>query len=161
MALPSTPQDLAELAAQEERLAFDRFDNATAWELGVTLVTAAQAAALPVVVSIVRGGQRLFQAALPGTSPDNDDWVERKSRVVLLFGHSSLYVGTEARMKGSTFEDRADLDHALYAAHGGSFPAIVRRVGVVGAITVSGLPQMDDHAFLVDQLTAFLTTGTR
>ena len=95
MSLPSTPQDLAELAAQEERLVFDRFDNATAWDLGVALVTAAQAATLPVVVSITRGGQRLFHAALPGTTPDNDDWVERKSRVVLRFGHSSLYMGTE------------------------------------------------------------------
>jgi uncharacterized protein (UPF0303 family) len=160
MALPSTPQDLAELAAEEERLVFDRFDNATAWDLGVALVTAAQAARLAVVVSIARGGQRLFHAALAGTAPDNDDWVERKSRVVLRFGHSSLYVGTQARTKGSTFEDRADLDHALYAAHGGSFPVIVRHVGVVGAVTVSGLPQLDDHAFLVAQLTAFLANGT-
>ena len=49
---------VAELAAQEERLVFGRFDNATAWELGLALVTAAQAGNLPVVVSIVRGGQR-------------------------------------------------------------------------------------------------------
>jgi uncharacterized protein (UPF0303 family) len=161
MALPSTPQDLAELAAQEERLVFDRFDNATAWDLGVALVTAAQAEALPVVVSITRGGQRLFHAALPGTTPDNDDWVERKSRAVLRFGHSSLYLGTQARVKGGAFEDRGDLDHTVYAAHGGSFPVTVRNVGVVGAVTVSGLPQLDDHAFLVGQLTAFLAGAPR
>ena len=105
MTLPSDGQDLAELAAQEQRLVFDYFDNATAWDLGVQLVTAAREASLPVVVSITRGGQRLFHAALEGTSPDNDDWVERKSRVVLRFGHSSLYVGTKARAAGSTFED--------------------------------------------------------
>jgi uncharacterized protein (UPF0303 family) len=157
MPLPSTSEDLAELSAQEERLVFDRFDNATAWDLGVALVTAAQAAALPVVVSITRGGQRLFHAALPGTTPDNDDWVERKSRVVLRFGHSSLYIGTQARVKGGAFEDRGDVDHARYAAHGGSFPVTVRGVGIVGAVTVSGLPQLDDHGFLVDQLTTFLT----
>ena len=159
MALPSTPQDLAELAAQEDRLVFGQFDHATAWDLGVALVTAARAAALPVVVSIRRGGQRLFHAALPGTSPDNDDWVERKSRVVLRFGHSSLYVGTQARVNGRAFEDRGDVDHALYAAHGGSFPLTVRGVGVIGTVTVSGLPQLDDHKFLVDQLTAFLAAS--
>jgi uncharacterized protein (UPF0303 family) len=156
MTLPSDAQELAELAAQEQRLVFDDFDNATAWDLGVQLVTAARKASLPVVVSITRGGQRLFHAALEGTSPDNDDWVERKSRVVHRFGHSSLYLGAKARAAGSTFEDRTGLDPARYAAHGGSFPVIVRRVGVVGSVTVSGLPQLEDHAFVVEQITSFL-----
>ena len=156
MSLPSDAQDLAGLAAQEQRLVFDEFDNATAWELGVQLVTAARDASLPIVVSITRGGQRLFHAALDGTSPDNDDWVERKSRVVHRFGHSSLYMGTRSRAAGSTFEDSTGLDLASYAAHGGSFPVIVRRVGVVGSVTVSGLPQVEDHSFVVEQITVFL-----
>ena len=88
--------------------------------------------------------------------PDNDSWVERKVRVVLRFGHSSLYCGTQARVAGSTFEERTGLPLAEYAAHGGSFPIAVRGVGVVGAVTVSGLPQVEDHAFVVDQLTRFL-----
>jgi uncharacterized protein (UPF0303 family) len=159
MTLPADAQDLAELAAQEQRLVFDEFDNATAWDLGVQLVTAAREAALPVVVSITRGGQRLFHAALEGTSPDNDDWVERKSRVVHRFGHSSLYMGTKARAASSTFEERSGLDPARYAAHGGSFPVIVRRVGVVGSVTVSGLPQVEDHRFVVEQLSLFLARG--
>ncbi len=156
MTVPSTAQDLADLAAQEERLVFTAFDHDTAWALGEQLVQAARAAALPVVVSITRGGQRLFHAALPGTAPDNDTWVERKVRVVLRFGHSSLYVGTQARAAGSTFEERTGLSLSEYAAHGGSFPITVRGVGVVGAVTVSGLPQVEDHAFVVDQLTRFL-----
>jgi uncharacterized protein (UPF0303 family) len=156
MTLPADAQDLAELAAQEQRLVFDEFDNATAWDLGVQLVTAAREAALPVVVSITRGGQRLFHAALEGTSPDNDDWVERKSRVVHRFGHSSLYMGTNARAASSTFEERTGLDPARYAAHGGSFPVSVRGVGVIGSVTVSGLPQVEDHRFVVEQLTVFL-----
>lgn len=158
MTLPSDSSAIAELAAQEQRLVFDEFDNDTAWELGLQLVTAARAASLPVVVSITQGGQRLFHAALEGTSLDNDDWVERKSRVVHRFGHSSLYMGTKARVASSTFEERTGLDPARYAAHGGSFPVIVRRVGVVGSVTVSGLPQLDDHGFVVEQLTLFLAS---
>jgi uncharacterized protein (UPF0303 family) len=154
--LPATDADLADLAAQEARLVFDGFDHDTAWALGSQLVDAARAAALPVVISISRGGQLLFHAALAGTVPDNDDWVERKSRVVQRFGHSSLYVGTQARAAGSTFEARAGLDPARYAAHGGSFPITVRAAGIVGTVTVSGLPQVDDHAFLVEQLALFL-----
>src|SRR6266496_3831414 len=131
--LPSDAQDLAGLAAQEQHLIFDGFDHDMAWELGVQMVKAAREASLAVVVSISRGGQRLFHAALPGTSPDNDDWVERKSRVVQRFGHSSLYMGTQARAASSTFEDRTGLDPTRFAAHGGSFPIIVRRVGVIGS----------------------------
>jgi len=156
MTLPSDPQDLARLATEEERLVFDRFDHSTAWRLGVALVEAATRDALPVVVSISRGGQRLFHAALPGTSPDNDDWVERKSRVVLRFGHSSLHVGTQARVAGSTFEARTGLPPDRWAAHGGSFPITVRGAGVVGAVTVSGLPQLEDHRLVVTELERFL-----
>jgi uncharacterized protein (UPF0303 family) len=154
--LPSEAHELAELQAQEQRLLFDGFDNEMAWELGSQMVAAARDGDLSVVISISRGGQRVFHAALPGTSPDNDDWVERKSRVVQRFGHSSLYMGTQARMASSTFQDRTGLDPALYAAHGGSFPIAVRRIGVVGTVTVSGLAQLDDHSFVVEQLTLYL-----
>lgn len=156
MSLPSTPQDLAELAEQEQHLVFDVFDHDTAWALGVQMVEAARAAALPVVVAMTRGGQRVFHAALPGTAPDNDDWVERKVRAVLRFGHSSLYLGTQARAAGSTFEERTGLPPAQYAAHGGCFPVTMRGAGVVGTVTVSGLPQVEDHRFVVEQLTRFL-----
>jgi uncharacterized protein (UPF0303 family) len=156
--LPATDADLAELAAEEERLVLPRFDHDLAWALGVQLVEAARAASLPVVVSISVAGQRLFHAALPGTVPDNDSWVERKSRVVLRFRHSSLYVGTQARAAGSTFEARTGLPSAEYAAHGGSFPIAVRGAGVIGTVTVSGLPQLEDHRFVVEQLGRFLST---
>jgi uncharacterized protein (UPF0303 family) len=156
--LPFSAQDLSELEAEEQRLVFDKFDNDTAWKLGSQMVMAAQEGSLPVVISISRGGQRLFHAALPGTSPDNDEWVERKSRVVQRFSHSSLYMGTQARAASSTFEERTGLDPSRYAAHGGSFPIIVRGVGVVGSLTVSGLAQLEDHQFLVDQLGQFIAS---
>ncbi|MET0135044.1 MAG: heme-degrading domain-containing protein [Kibdelosporangium sp.] len=148
-----------ELAAQEERLQFDRFDNKTALALGLHLLAAAQHQQLPVVISVRRNGQRLFHAALPGTAPDNDAWIERKSRVVDRYGHSSFYVGTLHREAGETFEEKSRLDPDLYAAHGGVFPVIVRGTGPVGTVGVSGLPQVEDHAFVVEQLATFL--GTR
>lgn len=145
-----------ELAAQEERLQFDRFDNETAIALGQHLLSAARERALPVVISVRRNGQRLFHAALPGTSADNDAWIERKSRVVDRYGHSSFLIGTLHRESGTTFEEQARLDPDLYAAHGGVFPVVIRNVGPVGTVGVSGLPQAEDHAFVVEQLTAFL-----
>jgi uncharacterized protein (UPF0303 family) len=148
--------ELEELLAQEEQLQFTTFDNTTAWELGCALVDAAQRDRLGVTIDIRRGDQQLFHAALPGTAPNNDKWIENKSRVVRRFGHSSFYVGTEHRLAGTTLAERERVDPTRYADHGGAFPVIVRGVGPVGTVTVSGLPQEDDHRLVVEVLQAFL-----
>jgi uncharacterized protein (UPF0303 family) len=149
---------LAQLADQEERLQFTTFDNETALALGAQLLAAARERGLAVTISVRRNGQRLFHAALPGTSADNDAWIERKSRVVDRYGHSSFLVGTQFRAKGGSFEKDSRLDVDLYAAHGGVFPVLVRGVGPVGTVGVSGLPQAEDHAFVVEQLELFLAS---
>ena len=148
--------ELAELLAQEEELQFTTFTNATAWELGCALVDAARRDRLPVTIDVRRGDHQLFHAALAGTAANNDAWIERKNRVVRRFGHSSFYVGTKHRVDGTDFAERELVDPREYAAHGGAFPVIVRGVGMVGTVTVSGLPQADDHRLVVDVLRAFL-----
>ena len=147
---------LAELAAEEEELQFSSFTNDDAWELGSALVAAARERSAPVVIDVTRNGHQLFRAALPGSTPDNDTWIARKQRVVHRFGHSSLYVRQASRERGTTFEEEFGLDPAQYAAHGGSFPVRIRDVGVVGTVTVSGLPQADDHALVVEAIEKFL-----
>ncbi len=147
---------LVELEAQEARLVFDRFDENTAWALGVALREAAVAAALPVAISIRRNGQRLFHAALPGSSADNDGWLGRKTAVVDRYGRSSLRVGEQFRVDGGSFDTDSRLDPSTYAAHGGAFPILVRGTGCVGTVAVSGLPELEDHRFVVDALETFL-----
>ena len=147
---------LAELAAEEEELQFTGFTNDDAWDLGSALVAAARRDGAPVAVDVSRHGHQLFHASLPGTSPDNDSWIQRKTRVVHRFGHSSLYVRQASIERGTTFEEEFGLDPALYAAHGGAFPVVVRSVGPVGAIVVSGLPQLEDHRMVVAAIRAHL-----
>ncbi|MEV6529120.1 heme-degrading domain-containing protein [Streptomyces sp. NPDC048448] len=148
--------DIAELEEQERRLVLPRFTHDDAWTLGTLLVELARERRAPVAVDIRRGGQQLFHAALPGSTPDNDAWIDRKRRVVERYGCSSLLVGTRFRAKGTTFEESSRLDPDTYAAHGGAFPVTVEGAGVIGTVVVSGLPQLDDHAMVIEALTHFL-----
>jgi len=150
-------QLVATLEEQERTLVFTRFDNDDAWRLGCLLVEIAQERSLPVTIDVRRGGQQLFHASLPGTTPDNDTWVDRKVRVTERFGASSYLVGTRARADGTTFAEQHDLPVQRYAAHGGCFPVRVKDVGPVGTVTVSGLPQGDDHDLVVEAITTFLS----
>jgi uncharacterized protein (UPF0303 family) len=147
---------IAEVERQERDLRFATFTNDDAWELGSLLVRLATERGLPVTIDVRRGTQQLFHAARPGTVADNDTWVERKVRVVERFGTSSYLQGLRARAKGTTFAEVHDLPLQQYAAHGGAFPVHVEGVGVVGAVTVSGLPQADDHALVTEAIGTFL-----
>ncbi|MEU1052247.1 heme-degrading domain-containing protein [Streptomyces sp. NPDC005876] len=153
---PEPTPGVAELEAQERRLVFRRFTHDDAWALGSLLVELARERQAPVAIDIHRAGQQLFHAALPGSAPDNDAWIARKRRVVERYGSASYLVGARFRAKGSTFEESSRLDPDTYAAHGGSFPVTVEGVGVVGAVTVSGLPQLEDHKLVVEALERFL-----
>jgi uncharacterized protein (UPF0303 family) len=154
--MPTSFPTVADLAAEEDDLQVTSFTNDDAWELGSALVAAARGDGAPVAVEISRNGHRLFSAALPGATPDNASWIERKTRVVDRFGHSSLYVRQSWVERGTTFEEGAGLDPRLYAAHGGAFPVLVRDVGPVGVVVVSGLPQLEDHRMVVAALRAHL-----
>ena len=150
---------LEALLEQERRLVFDGFSNDRAIALGLCLVERARAARLSLTIDITRTNQQLFHAALPGTAVDNDRWVERKRAVVERFGHASLTMARQCEANGIALADRYQLDPLAFAAFGGSFPITVRDVGVVGAVTVSGLPHEADHTFVVDALDAFLSAG--
>ncbi|SHN39254.1 heme-degrading domain-containing protein [Cryptosporangium aurantiacum] len=152
----SDDEQLSTLLAQEQRLVFARFDEHTAWDLGSALRSAADAERLPVAITIRRGRQQLFHTALPGASADNDGWLERKAAVVDRYGHSSYYVGCLFRAGGGDFDTDSRLDTALFAAHGGAFPLTVAGSGCIGSIAVSGLPQVDDHRFVVTHLEHYL-----
>jgi uncharacterized protein (UPF0303 family) len=154
------PEDLARIALQERQLVFSAFDEESAWRLGSRLRSLAVERGLSLVVDIRRGAQPLFYAALARTTPDNAEWVRRKSNVVFRFHRSSYAVGLEMEQKQSSLEARG-LPLADYASHGGSFPIRVENAGFLGAVTVSGLPQRDDHSLVVEALCAELAQDYR
>jgi uncharacterized protein (UPF0303 family) len=148
----SITEDLARIALQEQQLQLARFDEETAWRLGCFVRAVAVERKLSLVVDVRRFAQPLFYAALSGTTPDNVEWVRRKGNVVARFHRSSYAIGLELEEKKSNLFDRYGLPVADYASHGGSFPLRVAGAGFMGSITVSGLPQREDHQLAVEAL---------
>jgi len=109
-----------------------------------------------IVIDVRRFGQPLFYTALAGTTPDNVDWVRRKSNVTARFLRSSYSIGLDMEAKQSNLFDRYGLAVSEYASHGGCFPLRVLQAGVIGSVTVSGLPQRADHELAVEALCAEL-----
>jgi uncharacterized protein (UPF0303 family) len=149
------PEDLALIIRQEAELRLPRFDPDTAWRLGLSLRQLALSRSQSIVVDIRRFGhphQQLFYTALDGTTPDNARWVERKVNVVARFHRSSYAIGLMLTQNKRTFSEHYNLPEADYATHGGCFPIHVIDAGIVGSITVSGLPHREDHNLVVEAL---------
>ncbi|MDQ0321972.1 uncharacterized protein (UPF0303 family) [Pararhizobium capsulatum DSM 1112] len=148
----SIDDDLSRIELQERELQFDRFDMETAWTLGSKLRTMASERKLGVVIDITLFSMPLFYTALEGATPDNPHWVRRKRNCVFRFFKSSYAIGLSLARQESTLQAKFGLPDSEYASHGGSFPITIKGTGCIGAITVSGLPQRDDHAMVIEAL---------
>lgn len=147
---------LKNLLQEEQELQFTHFNESTAWKLGCQMVERAMRDNLPITVDITRGQHQLFHFSMPGTSADNDEWVKRKVQLVNRFGHSSFYMGQALKHKGKTIEQSYLIPESEFAAHGGCFPILIKGTGMVGTITVSGLPQEEDHKLVVESIREFI-----
>jgi uncharacterized protein (UPF0303 family) len=147
---------LNQLLQEERELQFASFNEADAWQIGSQLVERAQKEGLSVTIDVTRGNHQLFHASLPGTSADNDEWIKRKVRLVYRFGHSSFFMGQRLKSKGKSIEEAYLIPESEYAPHGGCFPIFVKNTGMVGTITVSGLPQEEDHRLVAQAIRDYL-----
>jgi uncharacterized protein (UPF0303 family) len=140
-----------------QTLQFGKFDQDDALALGLVLVNLGTTRKLPIAIDIRRNQHVLFHVSLSGATPDNDAWIERKSRTAERYCEPSLLVGLRGRLGGGRIEDNGWFDQKRFASHGGAFPIHVTGTGVVATVTVSGLPQRVDHDLVVEALRSFLS----
>jgi uncharacterized protein (UPF0303 family) len=145
-----------ELLAEERRLVIDRFDYDVLWWLGNRIRASASERKLPVAIHITHGLDNAFQTILPGATADNLDWTRRKINAAYRYQHSSLYLRLCAERDRYDFNTRFRRPVADYAASGGGLPLIVRHAGIVGAVAVSGLPDVEDHRLVVEAIDALI-----
>lgn len=148
----SPDDDLRRIALQEERLVFPRFGQEEAWALGTWLRQAGLARGGVLVVDVSLHRQQMLRLTVGPATPDHDDWVRRKRNTALHFARSSYAIGLSLAQQGTTLEAKSGLPHRDYATHGGAVPLLVKGAGCIGALTVSGLPQREDHALAMAAL---------
>ncbi|WP_247899829.1 heme-degrading domain-containing protein [Paenibacillus pabuli] len=153
---PTMKETLSKMQQEEKDLIFQEFDAESALKLGLHLVEEAKLRSKAVTIDITVKGHRLFLHAMEGTHPDNEDWIRRKNNVVNHFSSSSWHTALRLRSEGKTLEHDFDLPPTDYVLAGGAFPLIVEDKGQIGTITVSGLPDEEDHELVTSGIRSFL-----
>jgi hypothetical protein len=149
------PYTSASLTDQAVALRLESFTVGDAVALGTLAVTRAGEQDLGIVIMVRHTGRTVFQAALPGSVADSDEWVVRKARTVERFGIATLAQFVRAEERGRDFHSSHFLSPTEFAAYGGGIPIEVSSVGVVGGFFASGLPHLEDHGFLIEVLSEF------
>ena len=147
--------DIAAIKRQEQELVLTAFDEHVAFALGSAIYQRATAEELGLVVDIRTWDRQMFFAATPGTSADNAEWVRRKINTVRRFQKASYRLVME---KGgdALFSDLVNAPASDYVIAGGGFPLRVVGAGIIGSLTISGLPGRSDHGVAVDALCDYL-----
>ena len=145
-----------QLLNEEQILTLPILDLAGALEIGEIAKSLGQLRNLPIAVEVRLGDWIIYHASLPGSKPENDWWMSRKARVVMLKHHSTMYERVSAEERGVDWHKENNLLDETHAIHGGGLPLITKNEGFVGVLLISGLPQVEDHLLGVEVLTEFL-----
>ena len=146
----------SQLLVEEQILTLPSLSAAEALEVGEIAKSLGMARNLPIATEVRLGDWIIYHASLPGSKPENDWWMSRKARVVMLKHHSTMYERVSAEERGVDWHKENNLLDQTHAIHGGGLPLITKNEGFVGVLLISGLPQVEDHLLGVEVLTEFL-----
>ena len=144
-----------QLLEEEQILILPSLEILDALDIGEIAKSLCVTRNLPVAVEVRLDDWTVYHASLPGSKPENDWWIARKARVVMLKHHSTLYERVSAQERGVDWHKENNLQNETHAIHGGALPLITNE-GFKGILIISGLPQVEDHLFAVEVLTEFL-----
>jgi len=146
----------SQLLVEEQILTLPSLSTAEVLEIGEIAKSLGVAKNLPIAIEVRLGDWIVYHASLPGSTPENDWWMSRKARTVILKQHSTLYERVSAEERGVDWHKENNLLDETHAIHGGGLPLITKNGGFVGMLLISGLPQVEDHLLGVEVLTEFL-----
>ena len=145
-----------QLIIEEQILTLPSLDLVGALEIGEIAKSLGMARNLPIATEVRLGDWIVYHVSLPGSQPENDWWISRKARTVMLKQHSTMHERVNAEERGVDWYEENNLLDETHAIHGGGLPLITKNEGFVGTLLISGLPQVEDHLVGVEVLTEFL-----
>ena len=146
----------SDLLKEEAILTLPALSVSDAVEIGEIAKSFGTMKDLPIAVEVRIGDWVIYHASLPGSTVENQGWIDRKARVVMLKHHSTLFERVSAQERGVDWFAENNLTNETHAIHGGGLPLITKNEGFVGVLLISGLPQVEDHLLGVEVLTEFL-----
>ena len=146
----------SQLMNEEQILTLPSLDLTGALEIGEIAKILAVLRKLPIAIQVRLDDWIIYHASLPGSTPENDWWISRKARTVMLKHHSTMYERVSAEERGVDWHEENNSLDETHAIHGGGLPLITKNEGFVGVLLISGLPQVEDHMLGVEVLTEFL-----
>ena len=144
------------LLEEQQRLVLPSLSVTDALEIGQIATSFGVEQGLPIAVEVRLGDWIIYHASLPGSKDENQWWIDRKARVVMLKKHSTLFERVSAQERGVDWHKENNLPDETHAIHGGGLPLFTKGDGFVGVLLISGLPQVEDHLLGVEVLTEFL-----
>ena len=145
-----------QLMKEKHFFTFSELTLEDALEIGEICKSLGDLRKLPIAVEVRLANWVVYHASLPGSTNENQDWLDRKARVVTLKEHSTMYERVSAEEHGVDWFIENNLSDETHAIHGGGLPLITKKEGFVGVLLISGLPQVEDHLLGVEVLTEFL-----
>jgi uncharacterized protein (UPF0303 family) len=148
-------EDIQKIIAQEQGIVFPAFDEHVAFALATIVRERAVKEKLRIACGIRLWDRPMVYFGMPGATGDNEHWVRRKSNCVQRMLKASYRSKLEYNDEKS-FPPHRNLPIEDYALSGGAFPLQVKGAGIIGAATVSGLHERDDHEVVVAAICQYL-----
>lgn len=141
-----------QLLEHEASSAFEQLDLVKAQQIGRTGVELAKARDYPVTIVVELDGVEVFRETIAGDGGEHAGWITRKSNVVNLTHHSTMYERVKSEEEEVDWHSHHGVVDETHAIHGGGFPLITTDGTFRGVFLVSGLPQVEDHLFALEVL---------
>lgn len=143
---------LEAIEVQEELICFESFSNSDALAVGTMIAESVKNSERPVAIRVYLQDIVVFQYTMKGKEEWHYGWTEKKYRMVKATGHSSMYAMLQNKYFGKWKEFERDETKAFAC---GGFPIKLKDGTIIGAVSISGLVDPQDHEVVVSALSEY------
>lgn len=145
-------EELQRFIDEEQCFQFQTFHYIAAHEIAEKIVSKALEKGVQICLEIFCFNKVLVTYSMDEMTPDNNNWLIRKRNAVLHFAHSTNFLYVKNNGNADNLINKYGLERKDYCIVPGGYPIVMKNGGVIGAISVSGLQDTQDHDLIVEVL---------